>query len=82
MNYALVEVVRELIDEPGLLDPFRPQHRRLGRELLALVDVDTQDNLTGDRRISKLWATRLGLEDWFEWRTLESLPKGFRHAWE
>ena len=83
MNYALVKTVSDLVDDRRLLRPYAGSWaERIGEELLRTVNESRDGGLADDRRLSDLWATRLGFREWYEWRTLDELPKGFRHAWE
>ncbi len=83
MNYALVKSVAELLDRLELVRPYRlADSRRLGEELLAIVERTPDVGLSSDRATSERWAERLGFRDWLDWRTLDALPAGFRHAWE
>jgi hypothetical protein len=83
MNYALVKAISRLLREPSLVRPYaRSEAQRAGDELLQIVDASPDIGLAGDRRLSELWAARLGIGDWLEWRTLDTLPRDFRHAWE
>ncbi len=83
MNYALVSAVSEFLDRPDLLRPYQVSpSRRLGEELLAMVDATPDGGLATDRELSGRWAERLGFRHWPEWRALDALPAGFRHAWE
>jgi hypothetical protein len=83
MNYALVKTVSQLLSDRSLKHPYAHSPAlKLGEELFDLVDASPDEGLAGDRRLSMAWAKRLGFEDWFEWRRLEELPRGFRHAWE
>jgi hypothetical protein len=83
MNYALVKAVARLFHRTELMTPytFSPS-RTLGESLFAMVEAEPDDGLAGDRWLSERWAEELGLRDWLEWRRLEELPAGFRHAWE
>lgn len=83
MNFCLVHVIAELVDEPALLARYRDTRiRALGQELLEVVEETGDQGLAGDRTVSNRWAARLGVVDWFEWRRLDQLPRGSRHAWE
>jgi hypothetical protein len=83
MNYALVKAVSRLLQDPSLVHPYgRSDAQRLGDELLEMVDASPDIGLAGDRRLSELWAARLGVGVWLEWRTLDTLPRDFKHAWE
>jgi hypothetical protein len=81
MNHALIKGVERLLNRTlGLQYP--RDIRDIGEELYGQVDGNTPLDLASDRRVSIAWAKRLGLEEWFEWRRLDELPRGFRHAWE
>lgn len=83
MNFALVSAVSEFLGRPDLLRPYQlSPSRRLGEELLAMVEATPDRGLSTDRELSERWAERLGCRDWLEWRALDALPAGFRHAWE
>lgn len=83
MNYALVKAVAGLLHDTRLLAPYAEGRlRRLGEELFEMVDSRPDEGLDADRRLSELWATRLGFQEWFELRRLDEVPRGFRHAWE
>lgn len=82
MNYALLKAVGGLLGDESVIRPYTGEIRRLGDELYEMVESSAEDGLVDDRRLSGLWAERLGFGEWFEWRRLAELPKGFRHAWE
>ncbi len=83
MNYALVRAISELFSDKTLLRPYAGSWAMsAGDELYRMVDESPDLGLADDRRLSNLWAERLGFRGWYEWRRLDELPKGFRHAWE
>lgn len=83
MSYTLVKAVSRLLSRPELTRPYRGTAAQgVGEELLAMVDVTPDEGLAGDRALSERWAEHLGILDWLEWRTLDSLPAGFRRVWE
>lgn len=83
MNYTLARAVSELLHDRRLLRPYAGSRaEKMGEELYRSVDESADSGLVDDRRLSDLWAERLGFLTWYEWRTLAELPQGFRHAWE
>ncbi len=46
------------------------------------IAADGSDGFVGERRIADRWATELGLSHWFEWRSIDALPPGYRHTSE
>ncbi len=83
MNYALTKAVSRLFSEPSWMAAYRDAEvTALGDELLAMVDDLPGRGLASERGLSQQWAARLGVSEWLEWRTLDSLPADFRHAWE
>jgi hypothetical protein len=83
MNYALVKTVSRLVSDRSLVKPYvRGPVQKLGEELFEMVEESEDLGLAGDRRLSLEWAKRMGFQDWFEWRRLNELAPGFRHAWE
>ena len=75
-NYALVRSIGDLFNDRTLLGPYDEETKHLGDELAKVVDEGADDTLAGDRRLSRLWAERLGFADWFEWRRLQEFAKG------
>ncbi len=83
MNYVLAKSVARLLDMPDLTAPYRRSAvHSLGQALVDILDACPDTGLAGDRAISDLWADRLGMQDWFEWRTLDELPAGAKRSWE
>jgi hypothetical protein len=83
MNYALVKAIAQLHYRNDLLTPYaRSGARLMGESLFGMVDANIDEGLAADRWLSQRWAEDLGLQDWFEWRRLDQLPPGYRHAWE
>ncbi len=83
MNYVLACAAVRLCDTPELLAPYRRSEvQRLGHVLLDVLDARPDTGLAGDRAISDVWADRLLIWGWFEWRRLDQLPAGARRSWE
>ncbi len=83
MNYVLATASARLLKMPELTGPYRlPKVRALGQNLFDILDARPDSGLAGDRAISELWADRLGIRDWFEWRTVTDVPVGARRSWE
>jgi hypothetical protein len=82
MNCAFAKALSRLLDKPELIQPYRhTSAEKLAAELLAIDDAHPDSGLTGDVAAADLWAEMLGVRDWYEWRTLESLPAGARGEW-
>jgi hypothetical protein len=84
MNYVLAKSVARLLKMPALADPYRrhPEVRSLGQSLLEVIEAQPDAGLAGDHAISDMWADRLGIRGWFEWKRLDELPAGAKRSWE
>lgn len=85
INYTLVHEVAAMLRRPDLLRPYRnTKAEEIGDLLLGLVSSgsSSKPSLASEREVSQLWAGQLGFSSWFEWRSLDSLPQNYRHAWE
>lgn len=84
---SLLDQVRtlHLVASPAVraVTPYRAtKAERLGRRLLDIFAVEVDGTFAGERRATDRWAAELGFSRWFEWRSLDALPPGYRHAWE
>lgn len=83
MNYTLVRTVASMLSRPDLLRPYKnTRAERLGYRLLDIFAAELDGSFASERRVTDRWAAELGFSRWFEWRSLDALPPGFRHAWE
>ena len=83
MNYALLRSVGRFLNEPWMWRPYAGTvMASVGDELLALGEGVTDTDLAANHALSERWAERLAFRGWFEWRRLDELPGGSKHAIE
>jgi hypothetical protein len=84
MNYAFLSTMADLLHRPQLIRDFdrRSEVARVGRELVDILDARPDTGLVGDRASTDVWAERLGLETWYEWRRVDELPATVSRMWD
>lgn len=74
MNYVLVRQISELLNKKDLLKPLEDSiNKRLGKELYYVATEGPDRGYWGDRLVIFLWAQKLNMTDWFEWRNTKEI---------
>ncbi|MDA2912524.1 hypothetical protein MYX77_00940 [Acidobacteriia bacterium AH_259_A11_L15] len=71
MNYVLAKATSKLLNEPGLIAPYREEgFAEIGEKLDSYM-AETDRGYVNDIRVADAWAKELGIAGWYEWTRLE-----------
>ncbi|MFN0146548.1 MAG: hypothetical protein ACKVT1_08565 [Dehalococcoidia bacterium] len=83
MNYALLKSCARFLQEPWMVRPYRGTlYERMGEELLGALAEQRPADLSGCIAVSRDWAGRLGVAEWFFWGLAHQPERRAGHFWE